>query len=293
VKDDKVKKNSEIKKIDKEKRKAEIKRINKVKRINEIKKNNKEKKREIKSKLDSATVPAQSLDNQTTQSFSQEVEPVQQNPAFPVTASQPVYEPLSVIQNGNTVVVTVSIPAESFITLPEQALEIKSIKKNLKITQCRFFNAIPPIAAGKPADTPKLFLGGFVRKDIQYANVTNSSTSTVEGEIKDFVIDIPISGVVDLGSHLTVPTLQFDQQLEYQYLRTLPLPSGFAGKDKLLTGDLSEFNVISNKFLNKLPTCDLIYFQINEMNDAIDRAPLAGGPFEEGIFRTLQEKIPS
>ena len=234
---------------------------------------------------------ARSSDNQTSTSLSQQVDPVQPNPSFAVAATQPVFRPLAVTQTGNTVVVTVSIPAESFITLPEQALEIKSITKNLKITQCRFFNAIPPIAAGKPADTPKLFLGGFVRKDIQYANVTNKSASTVEGAIKDFVVDIPISGVVDLGSHLTVPALQFDQQQVYQYLKTLPLPSGFAGKDKLMTGDLSEFNVMSNKFLNKLPTCELIYSQINEMNDAIDRVPLPGGPFEEGVFRTLQEKM--
>ncbi|MDD2234492.1 MAG: hypothetical protein PHV03_06225 [Desulfitobacteriaceae bacterium] len=232
-----------------------------------------------------------SSDNQTEPSLRQLAEPVRQNPYFPVTAAQLVYEPLSVIQNGNTLFVTVSIPAESLITLPEQVLEIKNITKTLRITQCRFFNAIPPIALDQPADTPKLFLGGFVRKDIQYANAIRSTTSTVEGEIKDFVVDIPISGVIDLGSQPTVPALRFDQQQEYQFLKTLPLPPGFAGKDKLLTGDLSEFNVISNKFLNKLPVCELVYFQINEMNDALDRVPLAGGPFEEGIFRTLQEKM--
>lgn len=239
----------------------------------------------------SITALAISSDNQTTPSLNQQAELVQPNPSFPVTATQPVFRPLAVTQTGNIVVVTVSIPAVSVITLPEQALEIKSIRKDLKLTQCRFFNAIPPIAACKPADTPKLFLSGFVRKDVQYANVTQQTVSTVEGEIKDFVVDIPISGVVDLGSHLTVPTLRFDQQCVYQYLKTLPLPSGFAGKDKLMTGDLSEFNVMSNKFLNKLPTCELVYSQINETNDAIDRLPLPEGPFEEGIFRTLQEKM--
>ena len=40
-----------------------------------------------------------------------------------------------------------------------------------------------------------------------------------------------------------------------------------------------------------LPTCELIYSQINEMDDALDRVPLPGGPFEEGVFRTLQEKM--
>lgn len=273
-------------KIDRVKKKEEMEKIRK--RVKKINCRNMSKK---KGKPNTFTAQVQCSDNQSAPSLCQQAEQVLQNPSFPVTASQPVYEPLSVIQNGNTMFVTVSIPAESFIILPEQVLEIKSISKNLKLTQCRFFNAIPPIAAGKPADTPKLFLGGFVRKDIQYASATRSTSSTVEGEIKDFVVDIPISGVVDLGSQPAVPALRFDQQQVYQYLKTLPLPSGFAGKDKLLTGDLSEFNVISNKFLNKLPACELVYFQINEMNDALDRVPLPGGPFEEGIFRTLQEKM--
>lgn len=261
------------------------KEIDKEKKTEKVKKTNKKR---IKNY--SITEFAERF-NQTAQSHSQQAAPVQQNPSFTVAAIKPVYKPLAVTQTGNTLVVTVSIPAESFITLPEQALEIKNIRHNLKITQCRFFHAIPPITAGKPADTPKLFLGGFVRKDIQYANVIRSTASTVEGEIKDFVVDIPISGVVDLGSHLTVPALRFDQQQEYQYFKTLPLPSGFAEKDKLLTSDLSEFNVMSNKFLNTLPTCELIYSQINDMNDAIDRVPLPEGPFEEGVFRTIQEKM--
>ncbi|HWQ71073.1 MAG TPA: hypothetical protein VN370_02015 [Desulfitobacteriaceae bacterium] len=237
------------------------------------------------------TVPAQSSDTRTAQSSCQQAAPVQQNPSFSAAANLPVYTPLAVTQTGNTVFVTVTIPAESFITLPEQALEIKKVTSNLKITQCRFFNAIPPIAAGKPADTAKLFLGGFVRKDIQYAKVIRSTDKTVEGQIKDFVVDVPISGVVDLGSNLIVPPLQFDQQQEYEYFKTLPLPSGFAGKDRLLTADLSEFNVLDNKFLNRLPTSQLIYSQINDMNDAIDRVALCGGPFEERVFRTIADKM--
>ncbi|WP_088186767.1 CsxC family protein [Desulfosporosinus sp. FKA] len=239
------------------------------------------------------SIPAQAFNSNdlTSSSLIEPVDQPQSNPSFPITATLPVYRPMAVTQTGNTVFVTVSIPAESSITLPEQALQIKKVSKDLKITQCRFFNAIPAIVAGKPADTPKLFLGGFVRKDIQYANVTKLSASTVEGQIKDFVVDIPILGVIDLGNHLNVPSVLFDDQQVYQYLKTLPLPSGFAGKDRLMAGDMSEFNVMSNKFMNKLPACELIYSQINEMDDAVDRVPLHGGPFEEGIFTTLQEKM--
>ena len=227
----------------------------------------------------------------TVQTSCEHEAPVTPNPIVPVTASLATCTPLAVTQTGNNVFVTVSIPAEAIITLPRYALEIKRITKNLKITQCRFFNAPAPIVAGAPQDTPKLFLGGFVRKDIQYAKVKHQTPTTVDGVIRDFVVDIPISCVVDLGTTLAVPALQFDQQQVYEYLKTLPLPSGFSAKDKLMMGDLSEHNVISNKFLNVLPTCQLIYSQINEMDDALDRVPLTGGPFEEGVFKTLQEKM--
>ncbi|CAA7599597.1 Hypothetical protein DEACI_0223 [Acididesulfobacillus acetoxydans] len=213
------------------------------------------------------------------------------NPAFPSTASLGQCTPLAVTQSGTDVFVTVSIPAEAIFTLPTLALEIKRVTKNVKITQCRFFNTIPPIASGQPSDTPKLFLAGFVRKDIQYSQVLTQTSTTVQGSIQDFVVDVPISCVVSLGTGISVPATTFGQQQVYEFATSTSLPAGFASKDQLLSADLSEFNVLSNEFLNKLPTCHLVYSQINEMDEALDRVPLVGGPFEEGVFRTVQEKM--
>jgi hypothetical protein len=220
--------------------------------------------------------------------------PMASNPAFVTTATLVNAVPLAVTEpTPGVLLVTVSIPAESVITLPTPALEIKRITKKVKITQGRFFNAIPPIATGKPADTAKLFLGGFVRKDIQYTEVTagTPTATTVAGTVRDFVIDVPVNAVVDLGTGFTLPVQNFDQEQEYEYATSSSLPAGFAAKDRLLSADLSEFNVLSNKFLNVLPSVELIYTQINEMDDALDREALEGGPFEEGTFTTLQEKM--
>lgn len=220
-----------------------------------------------------------------------EPQPITPNPVFPATATLQMCTPIQLVQTSpTTALVTASIPAEAVFTLPTKALEIKKIKKNLKITQCRFFNFSPPVP-GKPQDTPKLFLGGFVRKDIQYSESIRQTPHTVEGTIKDFVIDIPISCVIDLGSNFVIPPTLFNQQLEYEFFNSQPLPSGFSPKDKLMSGDISELNMVSNEFFNQLPKCTLVYSQINEMDDAIDRKPLLGGPFEEGLFRTVQEKM--
>lgn len=59
----------------------------------------------------------------------------------------------------------------------------------------------------------------------------------------------------------------------------------------MLSSDNTEFNNLSQQFYNPLPTYQLLFSQINEMNDALDRLPLQGGPIEQCTFTTLQEKM--
>ena len=107
----------------------------------------------------------------------------------------------------------------------------------------------------------------------------------MEGVIRNFLIDIPIACAVDLGSTRAVQSLRLDQQQVYEYLKTMPLPSGSSAKDKLMMGDLVAHNGISHNFFNSPPACELIYSQINEMDDALDRLPLPGGPIEGGVLQ--------
>jgi hypothetical protein len=196
------------------------------------------------------------------------------NPVFTGSATLPMCTPLEIKKIGPcSVLVTVSIPAESIFTLPTKALEIKMIRKNLKLTQCRYFNCFPPVP-GIPHDPPKLFVGGSVRKDIQYSEAIRQTATTVEGVIKDFVVNIPFTCVIDLCNLHAMSPILFSQRQEYEF-----------------SGEPTEFNVVSQQFLNLLPNCELIFSQINEMDDALDRVPLAGGPCEEGVFRSLQEKM--
>lgn len=190
------------------------------------------------------------------------------NPIIPFTATLPMCAPLELNQKTpSTVVVTVSIPSETIFTLPTRALNFKTTKKILKLTQCLVYNSLPSIP-GIPHDTPKLFLGGFVRKDIQYSEIVRHTTTTVEGTIKDFVVYIPISCVVDLGDTLIIPPNLFGP----------PLRSESLPEDKLM-------------FMNLLAHSKLTFIQISEIDDALDRIPLQGGPSEESIFTIVQEKI--
>ncbi|EGW40637.1 hypothetical protein [Desulfosporosinus sp. OT] len=213
--------------------------------------------------------------NPPTARCTSQSQPITPNPIFPLTATLPMCPPLELSQTSPSVIlVTISTPAETVFTLPTKALEIKTTRKSLKITQCRFYNFLSSVL-GIPHDNPKLFLGGFVRKDIQYSEAVRQTANTVEGTIRDFVVNIPISCVVDLGQTLVIPPTLF----------------GLQNGDKLISSDLTEVNIVRQQFLDLLPHCELIFTQISEMDDTLDRVPLQGGPLEEGVFRTIQEKM--
>jgi len=196
------------------------------------------------------------------------------NPILPSSATLPIYTPLELKKTGPcTILVTVSIPAESIFTMPTKALEIKMIKKQLKTTQCRYFSGFPT-APGIPNDTSKLFVEGYIRKDIQYCEAIGQTATTVEGVIKDFLVKIPFTCVIDLGNCHAMSPVLFNHQQEYEY-----------------SDHPTEFNLVSQQFLNSSPKCELIFSQINEMDEALDRVVLPGGPADEGVFKMLQEKM--
>jgi len=62
----------------------------------------------------------------------------------------------------------IQVDVESVIQLEEPALEIKRVKKNLFITQCKLIDTGFDYEC-KGKRTGKLFLSGYVRKNIEYA----------------------------------------------------------------------------------------------------------------------------
>ncbi|WZL72287.1 hypothetical protein QBE52_14485 [Clostridiaceae bacterium 35-E11] len=169
----------------------------------------------------------------------------------------------------------------STIELPEPALEIKNIKKRVKVTQCMLLQ-----------DTNVLFIRGFVRKNIDYATGFCANDQGVCGEIHHCTIDVPFECTTTVTFNGTPPAPVAENTIsEFEYFRTQDLPNTFAEKDKLLSGDLSEYNQISTEFYNELPYCELISSRIVEFDEYINRTPVIGGPFEENFFTEVEEKM--
>lgn len=98
----------------------------------------------------------------------------------PVVAKIPVVLAEPVIQ----------VDVESLIELEEPAIEIKRIKKNLFITQCKVIS----FECGKIG---KVFLSGYVRKNIEYATASCCSLKSggIGGNIKHTTVKVPFKCV--------------------------------------------------------------------------------------------------
>jgi len=179
---------------------------------------------------------------------------------------------------------TVQINVNSIIDLPEYAWEIKNIKKHLKITQCLLLQ-----------DTNVLFIKGYVRKNIDYTTRSCSSSQGICGDIKHCTVDVPFSCTTPVFFNGVAPLAPIARTAsEFQYLREQDISGpGFADKDKLLSGDLSEFNQISTEYFNELPFCELISSRIVEFDEQLNRISPEGYkvPVGEKKFKSIEEKM--
>ncbi len=90
----------------------------------------------------------------------------------------------------------VQIDSEAKIRLNEPSYEIKRVEKQVFLTQCRY---IPP--------TDKVFLEGYIRKNIEYAARTCSKGSGIGGSIKDTTVHIPFRAYTKVDFHGNKPCI--------------------------------------------------------------------------------------
>ena len=181
---------------------------------------------------------------------------------------------------------TIQVNVDACIQFPEPVLEIKDVKKQLKLIQCRLL--LP---------TNKLFVKGFVRKNIQYASPSNeiqeSTHKSVSSDLHSLTVDVPFHCVTEIKHFLTKPIMpEVNKRKEFDFLISKPLPSGFPEKDEFQSSDLSQFHQESTQFFNELPFCELISSNIIEWDEAINRAPIpVNAPIGEGYFNEIEEKM--
>jgi hypothetical protein len=186
--------------------------------------------------------------------------------------------------------ITVSDHLVADIHFPDPVLEIKDIKKRVKIVQCRLLiGPTSNAATGIP-----LFIKGFIRKNIQYATpCPHSSSDCVASEMRSLTVDVPFECVTVITDFLTPPVNPVvNTRAEFDFFRAQNLGHGFPEKDQMLSSDLSQFHQVSTQNYNQIPFCELVSSSIVQWDEAIDRQPLTPdhAPFEEGTFHNIVEK---
>ena len=166
--------------------------------------------------------------------------------------------------------------------LPEDIIEIKNVDNNIKITQCILIQT-----------TNALFVKGYVRKNIEYTTSTCSNSEGICGDFRHCTIDIPFkcSTSIDFNGIDPEPIIP-NSKVEFEYHKVTDLPNTFAEKDKLILGDMSEYNQESTEHFNRLPYCNLVSAKVVEANEYINRERRKDDlPFEEKEFDEIEEKM--
>ncbi|KAA9028488.1 CsxC family protein [Niallia endozanthoxylica] len=172
-------------------------------------------------------------------------------------------------------------------TFPELVLEIKDSRKRLVITQCRLL--LP---------TNKLFIKGYVRKNIRYAAADSPLPESFTTTLKSKTEFIKFEMVEEIKEFITKPLLpKKNSRQEFEFSVSHPMPLGFPEKDEMHSSDLSQFHQESNQFYNELPYCELISSNITEWDAAVEPITTvtiedsSRIPIQETFFQTIENKI--
>lgn len=140
---------------------------------------------------------------------------------------------------------------ESDIYLPDYATDIKHIRKNVFLTQCK---AIPVIPEGFPETQPtavKLFVEGLIHKNIQYVE-------DCEGVVKDYSVNAPFK-CFSLVDDLEEINWQFSTKSnQVNEIREV-------SKDGL-GSDRCSFGSFTTEFFNKPIKCQLLNATVTQMD---------------------------
>lgn len=81
----------------------------------------------------------------------------------------------------------ITISMVSSLKLEEPALEIKRIRKNVYLTQCKLI----PNSGGEDTNYGVIFIEGFIKKNIEYATAECKDEGVVSGKIKHTTVKVP------------------------------------------------------------------------------------------------------
>ncbi len=177
---------------------------------------------------------------------------------------------------------TLQVVVEADIPLDPPACEIKRVLKDVFLTQCKLvpvgpFEEINESGGFYTSEGAKLFVEGYIRKNIEYApKGCNSALRTLTAKV-------PFSGFADLtGDLMNLPIFGFGDQRRGQFIDPKH------GESPRLDKYFFQNSVI----YNEQPFCELLsaeFFELDFSPHSFDSDKSKGS--NNGSFNKLREKI--
>ncbi|QUG87196.1 CsxC family protein [Bacillus nitratireducens] len=176
--------------------------------------------------------------------------PFSDTPAAPILTNNPIVKIPVVLAER-----TLQIVVEANIPLCPPAVEIKRVLKDVFLQQCK----LVPVEYEPIGETgywqvtrAKLFVEGFIRKNIEYA------AKDCNGVIHDKIAKVRFSGFADLtrNDFLSFPILAFTSENKARFIN--PKNTDVPRLDK--------FFFENNVFYNEQPFCELISAEFYELD---------------------------
>jgi hypothetical protein len=163
----------------------------------------------------------------------------------------------------------VQIDSESKIRLNVPAYEIKRIEKQVFLTQCRY---IPP--------TDKVFIEGYIRKNIEYAARTCTKGKGIAGSIKDTTVHVPFKAYTKV---------KFDKDSCPQITPNLPPMVTRYFDEKRMGKDIREADRSNVEIFNEPVYCELEWSAVYDA-DIDDKGTPIDGFINEEEFQEFTDK---
>ena len=147
----------------------------------------------------------------------------------------------------------ITITVQSSIKLEDIVLEIKHIKKNAYLNQCKL---IPSSENDKP-NKGILFLAGFIRKNIEYSAKEHNDKGVLCGKLKHATVNVPFKCTTRVTFKTPPKFKATTPEDEVEILQTNieacnPCEEGITGRD------IREQNFRLIEFFNEKVFCELI-----------------------------------
>lgn len=183
--------------------------------------------------------------------------------------------------------VNITIPVEATITLDQDAIEIKRIKKNVFLTQSR----IIPFSQDCPPDTGILFIEGFIRKNIEYATQTcgRSGSPNICGDIRHCTVEVPFNFTTKI-KYIREPIFVENTTPSELEFFTDKLQGCDACSDPVIGRNPCDQSSYFTEFFNEKPFTELVRADITEVDILTNPFASCERP-QDLTFTKITEKV--